>query len=51
MESPAFSGTFGARQMTATWAPKNLMMLYKVAKKLKGDHGLFSFHLLGEILG
>ena len=29
----------------------NLLMLYKVAKKLKGDKGLFKFQLLSDLLG
>ena len=37
--------------MKATQTPRNLMVLYRVAKKLKGDHGLFTFHLSGDLLG
>ena len=29
---------------------RNLIVLYKMAKKLKGDTGIFRFHLLNEFL-
>ena len=50
-KSPAHSGTSEARQMRTAKTPKNLMVLYKVAKKLKGDHILFKFQLSDDLLG
>ena len=37
--------------MKSAQAPNNLLMLYKVAKKLKGDKGLFKFQLSSDLLG
>ena len=37
--------------MRPAQTPKNLLVLYKVAKKLKGDQGIFKFQLSGDLLG
>ena len=36
-KSPPYLGTFKARQMRPAQIPKNLLVLYQVVKKLKGD--------------
>ena len=37
--------------MRPAQTPKNILVLYQVAKKLKGDKGLFKFQFLGDLLG
>ena len=37
--------------MRPAQTPKNLLVLYQVAKNLKGDKGLFKFQLSGDLLG
>ena len=47
-KSPPHSSTSKARQRRPA---KNLLVLYQVAKKLKGDKGLFKFQFSGDLLG
>ena len=37
--------------MRPTQTPKSLLVLYKVAKNLNGDQGIFEFQLSGDFLG
>ena len=36
--------------MRSAQTPKNLLVLYQVAKKLKGDKGLFKFQFSSDLL-
>ena len=49
--SPPNSGTSKAYQTRTAQTPKNLLVLYQVAKKLKGDKGFLKFQLSGDLLG
>ena len=37
--------------MKATQTPRNLVILYKVAKKMKCDTAIFTFQLSSDLLG
>ena len=50
-KSPIQSGTSKVRQPRTAETPNNLLVLYKVAKKLKSDKGLFKFQLSSDLLG
>ena len=50
-KSPIQSGTSKVRQPRPAQTPNNLLVLYKVAKKLKSDKGLFKFQLSSDPLG
>ena len=50
-KSPIQLGTSKVRQPRPAQTPNNLLVLYKVAKKLKSDKGLFKFQLSGDLLG
>ena len=49
-KSPIQSGTSKVRQPRPAQTPNNLLVLYKVAKKLKSDKGLFKFQLSSDLL-
>ena len=51
MKSLIQSGTSKVCQPRPVQTPNNLLVLYKVAKKLKSDKGLFKFQLSSYLLG